>query len=317
MALGLVAPIIPGTAASVPSLPAFETPGAKSCSVITYSEAVLYRQPWSTVEQGPVPEHSIPGPLERSLFRALEWMAIDQSVAQGKPFANPLVIHPRDICERLCWRATQHQFRTIERGFRALCRVRVPGPDRLQSFGVLSSATPEAPRTRVLSAHSICPNFSVVFDPRFVESVNARAIIPVNWGLWVALRQPLSRRLLEVLDADWPRSGEAESATFSLEDLSERIPLAPGRTAAARRALFEQAHRDLIAQEYLRSADPLPLHRFRYRPGATFSEMRSCMTAHRDRVLLAGIRSGWSLAAGSGSIRPSRSHNIRRACSSP
>lgn len=317
MELGLVAPL-PHAPGAEPQVPLYAAPGAKTCSVIAYSERVLFRHPWSTLDAGPVPDRSLPGPQDRALFRALEWMAIDQSIARGRPFANPLVIHPRDICERLCLRATQHQFRAIERGFEALSRARLSGVDRLASFGILRSATPLAPRTRVLSSHAICPSFSIEFDPRFVRSINARDILPVNWGLWVSLRQPVARRLLELLETDWPRAGESETATFSLGDLCERLPLGLDRPPAQRRALFDQAHRELVAQEYLKSAEVLPLHRFRYRAGPTFTEMRSCMKAHRNQVVLAGIRSGWSLEAGSGPLRAPQSHNaVRRACSSP
>src|SRR5262245_39083961 len=110
----------------------------KACSVVTYGESRLQRLPWSGLhrrnERGPSSvtvessgDPSIPGgrwavtsrgvPLvgtyERSVFRALEWIAIDASLVQGHLFANPLIVHPRDICERLCWRATQPQFDAI------------------------------------------------------------------------------------------------------------------------------------------------------------------------------------------------------------
>src|SRR5438552_2880207 len=110
----------------------------KACSVVTYGETTLQRMPWSGLHRGE--ERALPpgaleisdesrgtrwtvtsrgpgfaGTYERSVFRALEWIALDGSLGQGIPFRNPLVVHPRDLCERLCWRATQLQFDAIER----------------------------------------------------------------------------------------------------------------------------------------------------------------------------------------------------------
>src|SRR6185369_12158336 len=70
----------------------------KSCSVVVYSESTLYRRPWSGLHRGgergsrrtaASRRAPHPGTFERALFRALEWIAVDNSVAQGLPFANP------------------------------------------------------------------------------------------------------------------------------------------------------------------------------------------------------------------------------------
>jgi hypothetical protein len=308
----------------------------KSCSVVTYSESVLLRMPWSTVRPGsgedrpmPVPDPKgkgaakhrrgmkrfpVPGSFERSVFRALEWIAIDQSVAQGVPFANPLVFHPRDLCERLCWRATLPQFQAIEKGLSALTWIRLRQSRGSESFGLLKSAFPATPSRRKTQA--ICPNFVVYFDDRFVHSVNAGRIIPVNWGLWVALEDPVARRLLEVLEDERFRLEERGPWVLSLDFLASRLPMGVEVGADERRRWLARAHEELIRQEYLEDAEMLPRGRYRYHPGPTCLAMQMGLAQHHEQVKLNRIRSGWPLGT---AAKPSSSgilHNIPRACSS-
>lgn len=270
----------------------------KACSVVTYSERALYRLPWCGLHARPsrsaAKGSGNPGAFERTLFRALEWIAIDQSVAQGVPFSNPLIVHPRDICERLCWRATQPQFRAIEQGFEALCRLRLQGAPEdgpgSKSFGVLRSAVAATPRGG--GHNQICPDFIIHFDGRFIDSINAGHILPINWGLWVALQDPLTQRLLEILEFEWPHRGDWLSATLDLDLLSERLPLRGPLGRLQRQALLAQAHDTLIREGYLRQVELRSGDRYRYAPGNTFLAMRYRLQENHERVMLAGIRSG-------------------------
>jgi hypothetical protein len=313
---------------AAPPLPeeVVERARARVCSVVTYSESVLLRKPWAALRPAlralpsegsrRAPRVLAPGTCERLLFRALEWMAVERSVARGTPFSNPLIIHPRDVCERLCWRATLPQFQAIERALHSLTRVRLPGPAGPATTGVLCSAVPDARRAGT-SPNAICPSFVVHFDDRFVESVNGGHLVAVNWSLWVALRDPVARRLLEVLECEWPRIREARPAAFSLDTLSERLPLPPDLGTPQRRELLAGAHEELIRQEYLSRVEPVSLGRFRYHPGSTFAAMRLRLKESHDRLILAGIRTGWAMESGLGRSRPPLSHNIPRAVSSP
>jgi hypothetical protein len=291
-----------------PALPTVSSDGSepfsnrmKSCSVVVYSESTLYRRPWSGLHRGgerasrkaaASRRPPRPGTFERALFRALEWIAVDNSVAQGVPFANPLILHPRDICERLCWRATQPQFKAIEAGLQTLCRVRIPADVRggSPSFGILQSAAPKTPRGT--GQNAICPDSIIHFDARFVESINSGNIVPLNWGLWVALHDPLAQRLMEVLEAEWPDRARGATATFTVDFLAERIPFSPALGRVRRKELLDQAHEDLVRQGYLRQTESLSLNRTRYHPGTTFLAMRHCLKENHERVVLNGIRSG-------------------------
>jgi hypothetical protein len=285
----------------------------KACSVVTYGEATLMRLPWSGLhrrnERGPaslslglaendapagrrwsvaVRGQSLIGTYERSVFRALEWVAIDGSIAQGVPFANPLVVHPRDICERLCWRATQPQFEAIEEAMETLCKVEIEEtvasdadpaaePARTTRFGLLRSV--HAGTQRTVNRSLTCPQFVVYFDRTFVESVNAGRIRPLNWGLWIALRDPLAQRLLEIVDPEFANHDGRVSAAIESETLARLLPLPPSLPRARRRVLLEQGHEALIRRGYLRNVERHSsgaAEFYLYRPGPTYLAM-----AHR------------------------------------
>jgi hypothetical protein len=268
----------------------------KACSVVTYGETTLQRIPWSGLhrpnERGvsSVTFESagerwtasargtpFPGTYERSVFRALEWIAIDSSIAQGVPFENPIVVHPRDICERLCWRATQPQFDAIEQALRTLCRVDLvetsagKAPRRL---GLLRSAIPGS--QRAVHRSQTCPHFVVYFDRSFVDSVNAGHVRPINWSLWIALRDPLAQRVLEVLEPGFDPREARPTATIDGELLARLLPLSPSLTRSRRRTLIDQAHAALLRRGYLRSAERRTVglsEKIVYVPGPTFRAM--------------------------------------------
>ncbi|HVE38597.1 MAG TPA: hypothetical protein VNM14_01835 [Planctomycetota bacterium] len=280
----------------------------KSCSVVTYGEATLMRLPWSGLqrknERGlpslnlEVAEDAsaasglrwsvsnraapLPGTYERSVFRALEWIALDGSLARGVPFANPLVVHPRDICERLCWRATQPQFEAIEQAMQNLCRLEIeesspaaPGrPAAVSRFGLLRSAIAGTQRT--VNRSLTCPHFIVYFDRFFVDSVNAGRIRPLNWGLWIALRDPAAQRLLEIIDPEFANHDGRVTASVESDVLSRLLPL-PSLPRNRRRILLEQAHELLVRRGYLRKVERHAsgsAEFYLYHPGSTRQAMQ-------------------------------------------
>lgn len=260
----------------------------KSCSVVTYGEATLLRFPWSgfhgrsergiasIVADSPEGRWSVTsrlpsliGTYERSVFKALEWTAIDASVLQGLPFANPLVVHPRDLCERLCWRATQPQFEAIEQAMHDLCQVRIEhGASR---FGLLRSVI--AGTQRAAHRSLTCPKFVVYFDGFFVDSVNAGRIRPINWGLWISLRDPVAQRLLEILDPEFADRNGTVTARLDSDLLARLLPL-----GLRRRSLLEPAHAALQARGYLGKVERLS-DGYLYQAGPTYRAMQY----HLDR----------------------------------
>ena len=279
----------------------------KTCSVVTYCEQALFRLPWSSLHERPEQSSAaldvergaswtvrsrggrLPGTVERTVFRALEWMAIDGSIALGHPFENPLSLHLRELCERLCWRVTQPRFRIIEEAMQTLCRLEIEqrhGRGVPQRFGVLQSAV--ARRTRRVAAGTTCPEVEVSFDPRFVESINAGRIVPVNWGLWIP------QRLMEVVESEWSNHEDLMSATFDADLLCRRIPIEATRN---RERLLARAHAELVRTGYLRHVETLPSGRYRYHPGSTFLATRIRLKRRTDQVLQTARRSGTPLGA--------------------
>lgn len=273
----------------------------KACSVVTYGESTLQRLPWSGLnrrnERGlpsivlESPDESaapggrwavssrgssLVGTYERSVFRALEWIAIDGSLAQGHPFANPLIVHPRDICERLCWRATQPQFEAIELSMQHLCRVEIEegaGTPRAARFGLLRSVIAGTQRT--VNRSLTCPQFIVYFDRFFVDSVNGGRIRPINWGLWISLRDPAAQRILEILDPEF--RGGTSPATLDSDVLARLLPLGPAIARSRRRILLEQAHAALKSRGYLRLIERRSSGAsdvYIYHPGPTYLAMQ-------------------------------------------
>jgi len=300
-----VAPPRPDPAAELIDLSNPEDPfqRMKSCSVVTYVESSLLRLPWSGLHRrnerglpflslevpGPAParrwsvtsrDGSLVGTYERSVFRALEWIAIDGSLVQGLPFRNPLVVHPREICERLCWRATQPQFEAIEQAMQSLCRVEIEESSGRRGtpprrFGLLRSAI--AGTQRVVNRSLTCPQFVVYFDRSFVDSVNAGRLRPINWGLWIALRDPVAQRLLELIDPEFSAMEGRWTAAIEGDELGRLLPFAPSLSRSRRRSLLDQAHESLVRRGYLKKVERRSSgasETFRYHPGSTFQAMQ-------------------------------------------
>jgi hypothetical protein len=275
----------------------------KACSVVTYSEATLLRLPWSGLDRKKnerggmrlkleVEEESrgiqwnvssrggrMVGSRERAIFRALEWIAIEGSLSRGVPFTNPLVVHPRDICERLCWRTTQAQFEAIEEAIEHLCRieiecVRLGRSPRSTRFGLLRSLSKGSQSSAERSTSF--PHFAISFGGFFTDSVNAGRVRPLNWDLWTALRDPLARRMLEVIESEF-ETPDAGSAALDSDRLARLLPLDLSLRGSRRQILLDEAHSALLRRGYLekverRSRGSSEL--FLYRPGPTYLAMR-------------------------------------------
>jgi hypothetical protein len=301
----------------------------KLCSVVAYSESLLLGLPWSSLhgrngevfnsitlgpsDDGPTASAGqwtvsnlgtrVAGRFERSVFRALEWIAIESSRTQGVPFANPLHLHLREICERLCWPATEPQFHAIRQALQTLCGILIEHhrfgtsglPIRSARFKVLQSAAAERPRSfrRILPA----TRFIVHFDRPFVDSVNAGRIRAINWALWIAQGDPVARRLLELLESGFAQAGQSGSVTIEIDTLSRLMPFDLSMPPLRARRQLEQAHLRLIRQGYLQSAERLVtggVERFVYVSGIPYPAMRYRLETqtplHAPRRILPDVR---------------------------
>lgn len=155
-----------------------------------------------------------------------------------------------------------------------LCRVEIErGP--AARFGILRSAI--AGTQRSVNRSQTCPHFVVTFDRFFMDSVNAGHVRPTNWGLWIALRDPLAQRLLEIIDPEFQPHGGRMCAELDLDELARRVPLGPSAPRSRRRALLDEAHDALVRRGYLRQVERRASGMseiLAYHPGSTWRAMR-------------------------------------------
>jgi hypothetical protein len=262
----------------------------KTCPVISYCESHLLRLPWSVLDPSRrrstrievdvdgdlfagggdrrwrvlAGRRGLPGPFEMSVFRALEWIALEQSIARGVRFENPLYFHLRELCERLCLKELASNFRAIDRSVRLLTELEIectflpragrPAPQRYfpSRFKlinrILFDRRPGPDRRPASWQHAL------YFDRFFVDSVNSGRVRPLNWGLWIALRRPLSRRLMEIVEFD-PQAEAAPEVALPVDRLARLLPVKGGFDARKWRAELERAHEELIGHQHFSTVE--------------------------------------------------------------
>lgn len=271
----------------------------KACPVLFYSEANLLRLPWSVMDRSQVAStrriayrppgakaqwtvlagrRGMPGPYERSVFRAWEWMALEFSVCKGKPCPNPLLFHPKEVCERLRLREREVNFAAVEDAMRRLAEVEIvdtgfllpPPGGRFRLIADIAWHRPERAERRSLHARH-----ALFFDGPYARSVNAGRVRPLNWELWVSLEEPVAQRLVEILDADFSR--REPRVAWDYAELCQLIPIRAHRRMNGAVTLLNRAHEELVARQYLEAAEwdlrgPSP--RIRYAAGSAYFAMQ-------------------------------------------
>lgn len=279
----------------------------KTCPVISYCEATLLQLPWAVLEaqrsrrphrvqfevDGELPKghadrswrvgsgpSGLPGPFEREVFRALEWIALEKFHAQGRRFQNPLYFQVPEVCERLCLKELSTNYRAVDRAIRDLAEVDIERTS-LSAWSRSRETPAFSQRVRLIDRVAFDPRpgphrrpafrrHALYFGRYFVDSINAGRIRAMNWSVWIALKQTLSRRLLEILDFDSGLTAGRRELGYSLENLARLVPLREGFRSQAVREALDRAHAELIDQKYLESAEWIgssPEARIVYRPG--------------------------------------------------
>lgn len=264
----------------------------KTCPVISYCEATLLQLPWAVLEtsrsrrpqrlhfevDGELPQghfdrswtvspgaRGLPGPFEREVFRALEWMALEKFFAHGRRFENPLLFQIPEICERLCLKELSTHYRAIDRSIRLLSELEIERSSlspwtRAREIPALSQ------RVKLIERLAFDPRpgphrrpafrkHALFFGRYFVDSINSGRIRAMNWGLWISLRRPLSRRLLEVLDFAAAPAGTRRSLTLPMSRLARLLPVRGSLDRGRLRVLLDQAHEELLAKKHFESVE--------------------------------------------------------------
>ena len=179
-----------------------------------------------------------------------------------------------------------------------LCRIEieeaVPGKP-VRRLGLLRSAIPGSQRS--VHRSQTCPQFVVYFDRTFVESINAGHVRPINWSLWIALRDPVAQRILEILEPEFSTRDGRTRASLDADLLTNLLPVSPALSRGRRRSLVDAAHAALVRRGYLRKVERHPSgasETLTYEPGLTFRAMHyrlengpalpPCRRHQRDRA---------------------------------
>jgi hypothetical protein len=215
------------------------------------------REPSQSYEMtgGPL---GLPGPFEGSVFHALEAMAIEESRLAGREIRNPIIFSLRQVCERLCLKEVVRWFKAVEFAVRVLSEVRIEGPQEpmLPSpWGPrIRLAEPLLFRTRLGDRDAASFRHVIQLDPGHVASMNRGLVRAMNWAVWVALRNPVARRILEILEP----LPETSPVGITLEALG-RLLAVPGEATLPRmKRILSPAHEELIKEQYLDRVEWLP-----------------------------------------------------------
>lgn len=291
----------------------------KACPVLVRSERTLLRLPWAVLDEreagrarsfavklpagdprargvrrwevfaGP---SGMPGPFERGVFRACEWMALERSAGRRRRPGGGHSFSVREVCERLRLPERPH---VPSRIFQAL--------RRLAEVSIVEHHTSGLTRPRKLFQRLAFGNYegrpflarhTVLFDRPFEESVLSGRARALNWELWVSLEQPIAQRLTELLDEEFSASDEPAPVTCPGAALRSLLPLeGPPGVGALRRALAS-AHEELLDRRYV-AAVQWSGPRVRYSPGVTFQALQERMRPIRRpsplaHALAAGLR---------------------------
>lgn len=309
----------------------------KACPVIFYGETHLLRLPWSVLSKGEISttrqiqyaspdgklrwrvtagRRGMPGPFEKSVFRAWEWMALEFSACKGRPLVNPVQFHPKEVCERLRLREREANFQAVEEAMRRLSEVEifdagfvVPPPGRrLRLVSGIAWHRPERAERRSLHARH-----SVFFDGLYARSVDAGRVRPLNWELWVSLERPAAQRLVEILDQEFS-SREERPLQMDYFELCRLLPLKSHGRLNGGATLLDEAHEELVAHQYLEKSEwdlTGPLPRILYTPGAAYYAMEERLRpSGKLRALLAAPGEG-VLGLWNALLSPPPGHNGR------
>lgn len=263
------------------------SPLGKACALQVWSEETLLYFPWAVLDsdrpaslsyRGPSPVASrafwragasggMPGVFEREVFRACEWIAIEEARRSGGQVPDPFVFTGRSLCERLCLREAPGIEARLQGAFERLAGVRLKGTSISTLLELGDGFT--SPWSEVGGLEG--PR-SIRFDAAFRASVKAGRTVALSWDAWIA-GGPGARRLLEILAP--AIAGRCGSDEISVT-VAKMAQLLPYRCGSADRFLAA-AHRDLLAAGILGSVQQAgtgSFARFTYRPGRAAEALR-------------------------------------------
>lgn len=119
---------------------------------------------------------------------------------------------------------------------------------------------------------------TIVLGRKYRANLNANHVIPLDYDLWRELRNPVARRLLELLSVKFygMLHGGGHVLTLDYGDLCDRLPLQPQRYRSDAKQSLRRAHAELLNRAFLAGGPEWQwdrdARRIQYRPGRRFLE---------------------------------------------
>lgn len=124
------------------------------------------------------------------------------------------------------------------------------------------------------------------------KSLNSNHVIPLDYDLWLALKNPVARRLLEILSGKFygmHKGGGKNLAQDYITDVCDLLPLEPQRHLSDAKRSLRRAHAELVRHAYLASEPAWEwtpqTKRITYTPGPRARGRRALPAQHRAPAL--------------------------------
>lgn len=201
----------------------------------------------------------LPGPFDRKVFRAIEKILYERTLAKGLPLANPQPMSPREILQVLRLTVGGKQVFHVTRALQRLTATTI------DCYGVASirgsARTRNARAAKGLIWHPISHiAWAGEHDPKqgkrfnvttiwlsdfYTASFNNGNVRPIDWDLWLALKRPIAQRLYEILETRFFGMQASPYVTFQYRDLCELLPAKPQQYRSNAMRIFDRAHEEL------------------------------------------------------------------------
>lgn len=215
----------------------------------------------------------MPGPFDHAVFRAIERFALDSTIRRGIPLRGPVFFHLKTLIEMLGLYYNSKNIRFISNAFDRLQELSIEDLEFLRrarqtngSPGRKGNGRGRAARgkihlvDRIKAAGEMIQNgptgavagtYAVTFGREYEDSVNDHFIRPLDWELWIGLKRPIARRLVELLDMDFYGLRNGPHVAYEYSELCGLLPCKTQRFLSLAKNVLDPAHEDLAALGYL------------------------------------------------------------------
>lgn len=235
----------------------------------------------------------MPGPFDHSVFRAIERLALDSTIRRGLPLKGPVFFHLKTIIEMLGLYYCSKNIRFISNAFDRLQELSIEDMEFLRrarprtggSSGGKKGGRGRGTRGKIHlvdrikaagdmirdgASVAVAGTYAVTFGREYEDSVNDHYVRPLDWDLWVELKRPVSRRLVELLDMDFYGLRNGPHVAYEYSELCGLLPCKIQRFLSLAKNVLNPAHEELAQAGYLRYDWETTSHgqwRLLYNPG--------------------------------------------------